>query len=165
MHGKSWDYESAFDRVRPDLVEALWMLLGVPAEIAGSVAAVWRAQRRYVELGPLVSQEPMWVDRSLPQGDPASSVGIATLLALPVRRIRAQVPRALSRVYAEDRTAVTETEAETRTVEAAWAALERYSAMRSKAGRLQAWTIDNSRQAQPCQRAVPAPNRLRRRQQ
>ena len=107
LHVKSWDYASAFDRASPRVVCEVWSRLGVPARITNSIEAIWTKQERWVEVGPLLSPRTVLVEDSLPQGDPAAMLGMATMLMGPLRRQAALHPRATFCTFADDRTAAT----------------------------------------------------------
>ena len=141
LHVKSWDYESAFDRVSPRLVGAVWRYLGIPDVITNSIVFVWEHQERWVELGPFLSDMTILVSNSLPQGDPIAMLGMATILLGPLRKIGSIAPTATCCTYADDRTAMTSSAEDMRRIQQEWDHLESVTALRTNHTKTQSFVI------------------------
>ncbi|CAK0820262.1 unnamed protein product [Prorocentrum cordatum] len=128
---RAWDFASAFDTVCPDLVSALWLDWGIPDYIVRSVHSLWRRQERWIELGGCVAKRPVDVSASMPQGCVCGMLGMASVLAPAVWRLRRTVPAAVLSVYADDRTAAVPSRQHMDEVEGVWAQLEEHTALRS----------------------------------
>ncbi|CAK0791063.1 unnamed protein product, partial [Prorocentrum cordatum] len=141
LHGRTWDFQSAFDTVEPQLVQQIWVTLGVPAWLAEGVASTWKTQTKVVEFGGYVAKDRIVVQHSMPQGCPCAMLGMATVMAAPVWRAKRAAPDAILSVYADDRAAVGMTEHQIDRIEEAWAALEACTSMRTHRGKTQSFCM------------------------
>ncbi|CAK0858689.1 unnamed protein product [Prorocentrum cordatum] len=141
LYGSSWDFESAFDRTDPVIVGRIWKECGVPHGIVDGIVDIWCNQERWIESAGLVASEPIAVSRSLPQGDPASMLGMATVLMPPTRRMKRRVATATCCVYADDRTACTRSLEDMQEVERHWGELEQLTALRTHPGKTQRFVV------------------------
>ena len=90
LHLESYDYSTAFERCSPRICRALLDALGIPTYLCQQIHASHTQQWRHIEMGPLVSQSPILVTDSLPQGCPLPPVLQALLLMPANRRLLAQ---------------------------------------------------------------------------
>ncbi|CAK0794339.1 unnamed protein product, partial [Prorocentrum cordatum] len=141
LYGSSWDFESAFDRTDPVIVGRIWKECGVPHGIVDGIVDIWCNQERWIESAGLVASEPIAVPRSLPQGDPASMLGMATVLMPPTRRMKRRVATATCCVYADDRTACARSLEDMQEVERHWGELEQLTALRTHPGKTQRFVV------------------------
>ena len=143
----SWDFKAAFDTVAPSLVGTIWRRLGVPERVVGSIMALWQNQKRYIEINGMVSEEAVFVRKSMPQGCPAAMLGMATVLAPVILRVAREAPGTVLAVFADDRTMVAPTEGQKQAVQGVWDELHRLTAMRANDSKQQDLLIEVRRPA------------------
>ena len=83
------DYAKCFDHVDPKLALTHLRLHLWPEELVSLLQHVWLQQRRFLQLGKCTLEEPAVVTTSLPQGDPASPLGLLLVLGDAIADISA----------------------------------------------------------------------------
>ena len=103
-YGASLDFKKAFDSTDWPLSAHLLKRAGIPTPVANAIAAMWKDHVRWCTFGKCTAPEPIKQVLGLPQGDPWSPIGLALVLAGPVRKLAAET--SLFQVtFLDDRTA------------------------------------------------------------
>ena len=103
------DLTKAFDKLHYSHATASALRLGLPNHVVKAWSAAWKGQRRILQMRHSCSN--FWVDQigNLPQGDPASPLGLMCCLVEALNRIKQRFPnppeygRTLHRMYLDDR--------------------------------------------------------------
>ena len=134
-------YISAFDRVSPEIVIAIWRMLDVPGSVLRSIEELWTEQKRYTEFAGHVAYQQVDVHASLPQGDPASMLALVTLLLAPTLLIMEEVPTLQITSYADDRNGFSKNREDIDKANTIWKEFEENTAMRNSSEKEQRWQI------------------------
>ena len=103
------DLTKAFDKLDESFAAASAERLGLPKHVVKAWSSAWRGQRRLLQMRHSCSN--FWVSDigNLPQGDPASPLGLLCCLVEALARIKNQFPdgpefgKTLHRMYLDDR--------------------------------------------------------------
>ena len=103
------DLTKAFDKLHSVHATASALRLGLPKQVVKAWSAAWIGQKRILQMRHSCSS--FWVDSisNLPQGDPASPLGLMCCLVEALDRIKQRFPdspefgRTLHRMYLDDR--------------------------------------------------------------
>ena len=96
------DYQKCFDMLHPELVLNHLELHRWPPQLLTLFRHAWCGQQRWLELGHLCMDSPVPVGSSMPQGDPASPLGLIVVLSQAVQAVENEVNIKQS-VFLDDR--------------------------------------------------------------
>ena len=101
------DLSKAFDRLDRRYATAALSRMGMPRGVLLAISNAWQQQQRWITSATQVSQHPCTA-HCLPQGDPASPIGLIATLSEPYRKIIADHPEDkfgphLHNIYMDDR--------------------------------------------------------------
>ena len=82
------DLSKAFDRLHGTLAGQALQRMGYPPDVVRAWQSAWHGQERFLQLGNQTSQNPVGEIFCLPQGDPASPMGLLAPLAEAMKRLQ-----------------------------------------------------------------------------
>ena len=86
------DLSKAFDRLHGTLAGQALQRMGYPPDVVRAWQSAWHGQERFLQLGNQTSQNPVGEIFCLPQGDPASPMGLLAPLAEAMKRLQEAHP-------------------------------------------------------------------------
>ena len=97
------DYSKAFDYSSPRLVVAALVWCGMPSFLAHAIGSIWKNQTRWLTWHGSYLVDGVRISQSLPQGDPASPMGLNAVLSFAVRMLKNNWPNTKNLLFLDDR--------------------------------------------------------------
>ena len=97
------DYSKAFDYSSPRLAVAALVWCGMPSFLAHASGSIWENQTRWLTWHGSYLVDGVRISQSLPQGDPASPMGLNAVLCFAVRMLKKNWPNTKNLLFLDDR--------------------------------------------------------------